>query len=85
VTRVTFLLPTVLRPLAGGRSRIEVGVDAGTLRTSVSPVRLRDALDALCPHVNLFVGVESIRWSDGLDTPVPDGAEVSILPAVSGG
>src|SRR5947208_1131227 len=37
------------------------------------------------PHVNVFVGTESSRWSGGLATPVPDGAEISILPAVSGG
>jgi hypothetical protein len=37
------------------------------------------------PHVNVFVGSESIRYSGGLATPVPDGAEIVILPAVSGG
>ena len=35
--------------------------------------------------MNLFVGPESVRFSGGLATPVADGAEVSILPAVSGG
>jgi molybdopterin converting factor small subunit len=40
---------------------------------------------ALRPHVNVFVGPESIRFSGGLATPVTDSAEVSILPAVSGG
>ena len=37
------------------------------------------------PHVNLFVGAESSRWSGGLAMAVPPGAEISILPAVSGG
>ena len=36
-------------------------------------------------HVNVFVGEESVRWSDGLATAVPDGATITILPAVSGG
>ena len=36
-------------------------------------------------HVNVFVGRESIRFTGGLATPVADGAEISILPAVSGG
>ena len=36
-------------------------------------------------HVNIFVGNEAIRWTGGLDTPVPEGAEISIIPAVSGG
>jgi sulfur-carrier protein len=35
--------------------------------------------------VNLFVGPESVRFSGGLASRVADGAEVSILPAVSGG
>jgi molybdopterin converting factor small subunit len=33
----------------------------------------------------VFVGEESIRWTGGLETPVRDGAEISIVPAVSGG
>ena len=37
------------------------------------------------PHVNVFVGSESIRYTGGLATPVRDGDEVSIIPAVSGG
>ncbi|MBI2016529.1 MAG: MoaD/ThiS family protein [Candidatus Rokubacteria bacterium] len=96
MTRVTFLIPAVLRPLTAGRSRLPVTIPHG------SP-SLGEALDALwsaCPtlrdrvlteqgevrpHVNLFVGTESSRWSGGLRTPVADGAEVSILPAVSGG
>jgi molybdopterin converting factor small subunit len=31
------------------------------------------------------VGADSIRYTGGLDTPLPDGAELFILPAVSGG
>jgi molybdopterin converting factor small subunit len=26
-----------------------------------------------------------VRYLQGLDTPIPDGAEISILPAVAGG
>jgi molybdopterin converting factor small subunit len=36
-------------------------------------------------HVNIFVGDESIRYTGGLGTPLEDGGEVSIIPAVSGG
>ena len=96
MTRVAFLIPNALRPLAGGQSRVEV-------KAAGSPLSLGEALDALwaiCPamrdrvlteqgevrpHVNVFVGTESSRWSGGLAMPVPDGAEISILPAVSGG
>jgi len=37
------------------------------------------------PHVNLFVGAESCRWTGGLATSLADGAEITILPAISGG
>ncbi len=36
-------------------------------------------------HVNLFVDNENVRYTGGLATPVPAGAEVSIVPAISGG
>jgi molybdopterin converting factor small subunit len=36
-------------------------------------------------HVNVFVGEDNVKLAKGLDTPVPDRAEVTILAAVSGG
>jgi len=96
VTRVVFLIPTPLRPYAGGRSRIQVDV-------AKHAIVLGDALEALgqvAPgvrdrvlteqgevrqHVNVFVGTESCRWTGGLETPIADGAEVAIFPAISGG
>jgi molybdopterin synthase sulfur carrier subunit len=35
--------------------------------------------------VNVYIGGEDIRFLDGLETPVSDGDEVTILPAVAGG
>ena len=35
--------------------------------------------------VNVYVAGEDIRFSDGLATPLSDGDEVTILPAVAGG
>ena len=96
MTRVVVLIPSPLRPFAGGRSRVQVEV-------AKHPPTLRDALDALAgetpgvrdrvlteqgevrPHVNVFVGAESCRWTGGLDTPIGDGAEIAIFPAISGG
>jgi molybdopterin converting factor small subunit len=37
------------------------------------------------PHINIFVDGQNIRDSGGLGAPVRDGAEIYILPAVSGG
>jgi MoaD family protein len=35
--------------------------------------------------VNVYVNDEDIRYLDSLNTPVKDGDEVSIIPAVAGG
>jgi molybdopterin converting factor small subunit len=47
--------------------------------------RVRDEQGRLRAHVNVFVGAENIRDLDHLATEVAPGAEVTILPAVSGG
>jgi len=93
---VAFLIPAPLHALAEGRSRVHVDVP----RAPASLGDALEALWRACPalrdrvltergelraHVNVFVGTESSRWSGGLATPVGDGAEVSIYPAVSGG
>lgn len=94
--RIAFLIPTPLRPFADGRSRIHVDLaknpvslgDALEALWGVAPgVRDRVLTEqgAVRPHVNVFVGAESCRWTDGLATPIADGAEITILPAISGG
>ena len=94
--RVAFLIPTPLRPFADGRSRIDVEVartplslgDALAALAAVAPgVRDRVLTERgeVRPHVNLFVGTESCRWTGGLATPLADGTEITILPAISGG
>ncbi|MEN9934058.1 MAG: hypothetical protein RLZZ387_637, partial [Chloroflexota bacterium] len=35
--------------------------------------------------VNIYVGDEDIRYLQGVETPVPDGETVSIIPAIAGG
>ena len=96
MTRVVVLIPTPLRPFADGRSRIEVDVpketaslhDALEALWDVAPgVRDRVLTEQgqVRQHVNVFVGTESCRWTGGLKTPVADGAEIAIFPAISGG
>lgn len=80
---------------AGGANRLQVEVSPpATLRDVVEAVtaanpaigrRVRDETGAVRPHVNLFVGSDNASDVAGLDTPVPDGAQVSVLAAVSGG
>jgi molybdopterin converting factor small subunit len=40
---------------------------------------------AIREHIGVFVGNENCRYTGDLATPVAEGAEISILPAVSGG
>ncbi len=47
--------------------------------------RVADGDGSLRRFVNVFLDGEDIRFLDGLDTPVPDGAQLQILPAVAGG
>jgi sulfur-carrier protein len=88
---VTVKLPTQLRPAAGGAA--EAQVDGGTVGEVLTGLtdrhgELTDRLfldGELRRFVNVYLGGEDIRYLDGLETPVADGAELTILPAVAGG
>lgn len=89
---VTVRIPTQLRPLAGGNA--EVGVEGTTVAEVLKALeaahpgfqdRLFDEGGKLRRFVNVFVADEDIRFLDGLDTAVPAGSTVSIVPAVAGG
>ncbi len=89
---VTVKLPTQLRDAVGGVSSLQVeGTTVGEVLDSVFAAhgelreRLSDDDGALRRFVNVYVSGEDIRFGDGLDTVVADGAEVQILPAVAGG
>ena len=47
--------------------------------------RILDDAGQLRRFVNVYVGDEDVRFAGGLEAPVPDGAKVSIIPAVAGG
>ena len=89
---VAVKIPTALRAATGGES--EVDVDGDTVSEVLDALfekftelreRISDDSGALRRFVNVYVAGEDIRFLDGLDTPVPDGSEVTILPAVAGG
>jgi molybdopterin converting factor small subunit len=46
---------------------------------------LFDDEGSLRKFVNVFVADDDVRYLDGVDTKVPDGETVSIIPAVAGG
>ena len=85
-------IPTQLRPLAGGVGEVEV--EGGTVGDALKALDVahpgfRESLfddgGNLRRFVNVFMGEEDIRFLSGLDTPVPAGSVVSVVPAVAGG
>lgn len=85
-------LPTVLRSQAGGQST--VSLDASTIGEVLSGLvaqypgmsgQLLNDDGTLHRFVNVYVNDDDVRYLSALDTPVKDGDEVSILPAVAGG
>ena len=80
-----------MREATDGESTAEVeGATVGEVLDALydryEELRSRIAEDGgLRRFVNVYVGGEDIRFLDGLETPVADGDEVTILPAVAGG
>ncbi|MSR47196.1 MAG: molybdopterin synthase sulfur carrier subunit [Planctomycetes bacterium] len=85
-------LPSAVRPHCGGKASVELAAaDVRALLAAFAakwPVGGRMVCDEQGrprQHLNLFVGLESIRSLRGLDTLLHEGDVVSIVPAVSGG
>lgn len=89
---VSVRVPTILRTYTKGESQVDV--DGATLS------EVLDALDASYPgikgrivdeqgelrrFVNIYIGNDDVRFTDGLSTQTPDGSSVSVIPAVAGG
>ena len=47
--------------------------------------RIVDETGELRRFVNVYVGNDDVRFLDGLATATPDGAKISVIPAVAGG
>jgi MoaD family protein len=84
-------IPTILRQYTGGSKSI---VGAGeTLSELLGDLDARhpglsDRLvenGSLRRFVNVYVNDEDVRFLGGLDTPLTDGDQVTVLPAVAGG
>lgn len=89
---VTVRIPSPLRPLTGGLS--EVQTTAGTIDGLLDELdnaypgmkaRLCDDTGAVRRFVNIYVNEEDIRFLTHQDTPLKDGDQVSIVPAIAGG
>ncbi|TVL88993.1 MoaD/ThiS family protein [Streptomyces sp. SAJ15] len=89
---VNVRIPTILRTYTGGRA--EVTAEGATLAEVIADLdrnhqgigaRVLDDQGKLRRFVNVYVNDDDVRFADGLATSVPDGAGVSIIPAVAGG
>jgi sulfur-carrier protein len=89
---VSVRIPTILRTYTGGAA--EVTAEDGTLREVLAGLdaaypgltgRILDEGGKLRRFVNVYVGEEDVRLAQGLDTQVPPGTHVSVIPAVAGG
>ena len=85
-------VPTVLRKHTDGEK--VVSGSGGTLRELLDDVGVRhaglreavvDDAGALRRFINIYVNDEDVRFLGGVETPLSDGDEVAILPAVAGG
>ncbi len=91
---IAVVLPRALYPYARGSSILVVDDRCATVADTLAAVGKRwpGVLDRVMTergdvreHVNIFVGEESIRFIDGLETSVADGDTIMIVAAVSGG
>ena len=89
---ITVKIPAQLRSLTGNEAETEVdgssvgeALDALYAKYDGLRERIADADGGVRRFVNVYLGGEDVRFLDGLDTPVADGDEVTILPAVAGG
>lgn len=91
---ITVGLPSYLQSFAEGKERVDLEAGGRTvaeilkvLGEQYPGVRSRVVTEQgeIRPHINIFVGERNCRFEDGLATAVPDGAEVVIMAAVSGG
>mgnify|MGYP005865559273 CR=1 FL=1 len=89
---VSVRIPTPLRQMTGGERTVEV--DGGTLEQCLNALeerypgikaRLVDDRGELRQYVIVYVNGEDVRFLQGVRTPVQEGDEVSIVPAVAGG
>ncbi|GAB3403746.1 ubiquitin family protein [Flindersiella endophytica] len=85
-------IPTILRTYTGGASEVTAeGVTLAEVLESLEKehpgirARVLDDAGKLRRFVNVYVGEEDVRFASGLETPTPDGTQVSVIPAVAGG
>lgn len=89
---ISVKVPTILRTYTGGTA--DVTVEGATLAEALADLdrqypgigaRVLDDDGKLRRFVNVYVNDDDVRFLEDLQTPTPDGAAISIIPAVAGG
>jgi sulfur-carrier protein len=89
---VTVRIPTILRTYTGGSALVTA--EPGSLREVIAGLdadypglagRILDDDGRIRRFVNVYVDDEDVRLAGGLETAVPAGGQVSVIPAVAGG
>jgi molybdopterin/thiamine biosynthesis adenylyltransferase/molybdopterin converting factor small subunit len=89
---VTVYIPTPFRRLTGNRSYVEA--QGGTLGELLEDLGMRypalrdmlwDERDEIPAHINIYVNSHEIQTLQGKATPLKDGDEVAVIPAIAGG
>ncbi len=89
---VTVYIPTPFRRATNNRDRLQtsaksVGALLDELEGTFAGLKglVRNEGGELHHHINIYVNSEAIESLDGLSTPLKDGDEVAIIPALAGG
>jgi molybdopterin converting factor small subunit len=86
------VIPTPLRKFTCGAETVEV--EAASIKEMLDSLDSRfpgfrasvcDESGSLRRFINIYVDGEDVRFLENLATPVADGTEVAIVPAISGG
>jgi sulfur-carrier protein len=94
IVPVTIYIPQPLREFTKGQSEIQIEESPATLAGALSSLwmlfpALRDRIATeqgeIREHINIFVGDEDVRYTGGLASRIPPGAEISIVPSITGG
>ena len=85
-------IPTVLRPAVGGATTLSVegstvGEILGQITSEFPAVRgqLVNEDGTLHRFLNVYVNDDDVRYLGGVDAPVANDDEITLLPAVAGG
>ena len=92
MAKITFTIPSVLNAGSGEK---KTDLDATTLKESFEKIseimgddfkrRVLEADGSPRSLINIYINGKNAAFSDGIDTPLSDGDEIYILPAVAGG